>query len=398
MQGKIPIQGCVGSCEFNQSNAVVYDKYWPYPYPNPDDGKYWSYDYGPVHIAILDTVSYECPDDYDISAAQLAWLQSDLQATDKQWKFLVLHNPGWAAGQSPGYEWGDANNNNVQTKIQPLCETYGVDVVFGGHFHYYSRCTVNGVHHITTGGGGAPFHPGGGVNPPYLVAGPLQEYEFCKVDIQGNRLQLEAVKAQDGAVIDSFSIDRGLSGDFSLDGCVNFDDLILLASDWLSLDKAADLDDGGAADLQDLSILSSNYLLECPAIVSTDGIYLSEFMALNTSSIMDEDGEFPGWIEIFNENDEPVNLYKWYLTNDPTGLTRWRFPAIEIDAQGYLVVFASGKDRGNVGSEIHTNFTLDAGGGYLALVKPDGETVAWEYSPTYPPQQPDVSYGLWMSQ
>ncbi len=397
MQSIIPIQGCVGNHEFYNSSAVVYDKYRPYPYPNPDDGKYWSYDYGPAHIVILDTVSYEYPDDYDISPTQLAWLESDLQATNKRWKFLVFHNPGWTAGHSPGYEWQNQNNLNIQTRIQPLCEVYGVDVVFCGHYHYYARFDVNGVQHVITGGGGAPFQPGAGENPPYLVTGPIQEYEFCKVDIQGNRLQFEAVKAQDGTVIDSFIIDHGVSGDVSLNGCVDIDDLLILASGWLSDDSAANVDNSEAADLQDLSILASNYLLECPEIDSLDGIYITELMAWNTVSIKDEDGRFSDWIEIFNENNEPVNLYKWYLTDDSSNLTKWQFPSVEVGAQGYLVVYASGKDQRIAGRELHANFTLAEDGGYLAIVKPDGSKIAWEYSPAYPAQQPDESYGLWMS-
>ena len=60
---------------------------------------------------------------------------------------------------------------------------------------------------------------------------------------------------------------------------------------------------------------------------------------------------------------------------------------------GYLVVFASTKNRALPGSELHTNFSLSAGGEYLALVQPDGVTIATEFSTVYPPQRSDVSYG-----
>ena len=29
-------------------------------------------------------------------------------------------------------------------------------MILGGHNHFYARCTVDGVHHVTAGGGGAP--------------------------------------------------------------------------------------------------------------------------------------------------------------------------------------------------------------------------------------------------
>src|SRR5262249_23010656 len=41
-------------------------------------------------------------------------------------------------------------------------------------------------------------------------------------------------------------------------------------------------------------------------------------------------------------------------------------------------------------------FKLDAAGEYLALVQPDGTHVASEFTPLFPPQFPDVSYGLSM--
>ncbi len=54
-------------------------------------------------------------------------------------------------------------------------------------------------------------------------------------------------------------------------------------------------------------------------------------------------------------------------------------------------MFASNKDR-DIG-ELHTNFRLASDGGYLALVRPDGQTVVSEYS-AYPEQFENFSYGL----
>ena len=69
----------------------------------------------------------------------------------------------------------------------------------------------------------------------------------------------------------------------------------------------------------------------------------------------------------------------------------WAFPAVSVNANGYLVVFASGKDRRVSGLNLHTNFSLRAAGEQLLLTKPDGITVVSQS--TFGPQQPDVSYG-----
>ncbi|MEO6245494.1 MAG: CotH kinase family protein, partial [Opitutaceae bacterium] len=120
---------------------------------------------------------------------------------------------------------------------------------------------------------------------------------------------------------------------------------------------------------------------------------ISEFMASNTVTLPDQDQAFSDWIEIHNPDGVPVNLAGWYLTDSATNKTRWQFPAVTLPAGGYLVVFASNKNRRDPAAELHTNFGLAAEGEYLGLIRPDGVTVASEYAPTYPAQLNDIAYG-----
>ena len=119
---------------------------------------------------------------------------------------------------------------------------------------------------------------------------------------------------------------------------------------------------------------------------------ISEFLTSNKSGLTDEDGETSDWIELYNSSTNSVNLSGWALSNDPARVKRWPLPGTNILANGFMVVFASGKDRGVPGAPLHTSFSLRATGEYLALVQPDG-TVATEFAPTFPEQFPDVSYG-----
>ncbi len=126
-------------------------------------------------------------------------------------------------------------------------------------------------------------------------------------------------------------------------------------------------------------------------------VIISEFMASNATSYADEDGDSSDWIEIQLLNSAclpDINLAGWYLTDDPLNRTKWQFPSVTLEAGGYLLVFASEKDRAEAGQELHTNFRLATEGEYLALVAADGETVVDEFSPTFPEQLTDVSYGL----
>ena len=133
------------------------------------------------------------------------------------------------------------------------------------------------------------------------------------------------------------------------------------------------------------------------ARLRAENLMISEFMAANNSGVRDADGDFSDWIEIYNPDRAPASLAGWYLSNDPLNLTQWRFPDVTIQGQGFVLVFASGKNRTDPLGELHTNFSLDRDGEYLALIRPDGITKATEFAPVYPRQLGDVSYGISMS-
>jgi len=129
-------------------------------------------------------------------------------------------------------------------------------------------------------------------------------------------------------------------------------------------------------------------------LLSEDLPRINEIMAVNENGFDDEDRDEEDWIEIYNAGTSEVNLEGWYLTDRVGNRTKWQFPAVSLAPDAYLVVFASGKDRADPAGELHTSFRLSGAGEYLGLVRPDGSTVVSEFSPTYPIQAPDVSYGL----
>ena len=123
-------------------------------------------------------------------------------------------------------------------------------------------------------------------------------------------------------------------------------------------------------------------------------VFINEFQALNDSSFRDKDGNLSGWMEVFNAGPTEVHLDGWHLTDSYRNLKKWRFPAVTLGPQAFVVVFASGKDRRDPAGELHTNFKLNDRGEYLALVKPDGATIAHHYAPRFPRQREGLSYGL----
>ncbi len=123
---------------------------------------------------------------------------------------------------------------------------------------------------------------------------------------------------------------------------------------------------------------------------------ITEFVAINSTSQTDGDGNTPDWIEIHNPEPTPFSIAGYHLTDDIETPQKYTFPTgTTIPAGGYLIVFASAQTIPNYsdgGGFLHTNFSLDGAGEYLALNAPGG-TVLQSFAP-FPPQREDISYGI----
>ncbi len=214
--------------------------------------------------------------------------------------------------------------------------------------------------------------------------------------------------------VDSLAYDNrssAITGDLNLDSGVDMADLLLLIEQWMDANcfgyGCGDLDQTGGVGLSDLALLAENWGYESQTLV------ISEFMAANSYipatnptdiyTLVDGAKDHPDWIELHNPDSEgSVSLEGWYLTDDAGNLTKWRFPAAMIEPGGYRVIWASRKtaeehpgnypyidDRG----DLHTNFKLSQDGEYLALVRPDGVTIAQQFN-KYPKQRGLISYGI----
>ena len=77
----------------------------------------------------------------------------------------------------------------------------------------------------------------------------------------------------------------------------------------------------------------------------TTGLMLSEVVASNGSTLVDEDGDASDWIELHNPTDTPIDVGGFYLADDDAEPQRFELPSRVIEPGGYLIVFASGKGR-----------------------------------------------------
>ncbi len=89
---------------------------------------------------------------------------------------------------------------------------------------------------------------------------------------------------------------------------------------------------------------------------SADSIIISEVMIKNRTYALDEDGDASDYIELHNTSNRAVNLKGYSLSDTDENLAKWVLPDMTIEAGGYVLVYASGKNR--TSRAMHTGFKL----------------------------------------
>lgn len=167
--------------------------------------RYYSFDYGPVHVVVLDTeLTFQEP---SRRAAQLAWLEADLQqAAAQPWKIALYHRSPYSAGGEHGSDLA------VRAAFGPLFERYGVQLSLSAHEHTFERtvpwrlgpASGQAVTYVVAGGGGAPVYPTG---QDAWTAASASEHHYVRVTVNGCVALIEAVRAS-GALLDAQTLDR----------------------------------------------------------------------------------------------------------------------------------------------------------------------------------------------
>ncbi|MFP4286249.1 MAG: leucine-rich repeat domain-containing protein [Candidatus Izemoplasmataceae bacterium] len=135
------------------------------------------------------------------------------------------------------------------------------------------------------------------------------------------------------------------------------------------VDEEASNGYNGLKDYWENITYRSPYLLP---LNPTHEIFINEFSTSNGDTLADYDGDYSDWIELYNPNDEPVDLTGYFLSDDSDFPLKWQFPEGSIiQANGYLLVFASAKDKVMANHEIHTSFALARSGEPIVLTKND---------------------------
>lgn len=201
----LPVIGCLGNHEIYHADFTtpppadlgkLFQKYWPFTFMPATPPYYYSFDYGPVHVTVLDQYTTS----YDAGSPQLLWLAADLAATTKPWKVVMFHDPLWTAYNQDS---GPYSRVKQREAVCPILESNGVRVVVQGHDHFYARCTVNGIQYLTLGAGGAPLDPNFDITAPNVITAAAVDH-FARFDVQGGSLTCTVISVK-GAQLDTFT-------------------------------------------------------------------------------------------------------------------------------------------------------------------------------------------------
>ena len=101
-------------------------------------------------------------------------------------------------------------------------------------------------------------------------------------------------------------------------------------------------------------------------------IVINEYSCSNLNGPTDAYGQREDWIELYNTTGAPISLAGYYLSDKSTDLLKWPIPSGNIPANGFTMVYCSGRNTVN-GTQLHPNFKLtQTDGEWIILSNPSG--------------------------
>lgn len=212
---RIPFYPSLGNhdCYYDNGASYVSTYYLPANYAAEPERAY-SFDYGNAHFAAIEVIN----ENVSPKPAQIAWLDADLATTTKPWKFVFFHVPAYSNGGGHG---GDAA---IAAALGPIFDSRGVDIVFQGHNHFYTRTypisggaavdqsqepayfNPRGPIYVTAGGGGRALYAL--TAPSTIEAASQSVFHTAVIDVDGDSLMLRAVRI-DGTIFDTMTLKKG---------------------------------------------------------------------------------------------------------------------------------------------------------------------------------------------
>lgn len=189
----------------------------------------YSWDHGCVHFTTFDSNALRDPERLD---GLLDWVVGDLAASHATWKIVVAHHPVAGVPDKP-----ESAADGYYQQVVSRLKAAGADLLMTGHSHTYARTypltgqidgvatfvdqsdverfvSGQGLIQLVSGAGGVEIRDGSFTRFPFVAAGfsgstsTVARPGFSHVEVSAERLLVSYVAADDGSVIDRFSIEK----------------------------------------------------------------------------------------------------------------------------------------------------------------------------------------------
>ncbi|GAL76037.1 hypothetical protein JCM19275_2169 [Nonlabens ulvanivorans] len=121
--------------------------------------------------------------------------------------------------------------------------------------------------------------------------------------------------------------------------------------------------------------------------ITPGDLVINEIMASNSTTAVDDDGEYEDWVELYNNSSSTLSLDNLYLSDDATDPLMWQFPSgTTIAPDSYLIVWCD-KDLTQTG--LHADLKFSSNGEDAVLSYDNGTVLE---SITFGAQTTDMGY------
>lgn len=224
----LPIAPAIGNHDvLKDETAAHYRSHFHLPRNGPEgmEEEAYSFDYGPVHVAVLDTERE--------LAAQAEWLREDMAGVDRPWKVVALHRGPYGSKY---------DSHHIRSAWCPAFDELGVDLVLAGHDHAYVRSHPMRDEQPVEEGRGAIYVCAGSAGPkfysrtfrPWQKRVVDQEIQiYVSVAATDERLWLRAFTI-DGLLVDSLAMRKAQAPPPEVSGLVAVADDHKVSLHWTS--------------------------------------------------------------------------------------------------------------------------------------------------------------------
>lgn len=136
-----------------------------------------------------------------------------------------------------------------------------------------------------------------------------------------------------------------------------------------------------------VAIFTNGLFAQCETFFGP--IVINEFLPNNSTTAENSLGEFPDYVELFNNSSDDYNLEGHFLSDREGNRVKFTFPDVVVPGNGYLIIWCGGTiEPGEPG--LFADFGLNNNGEVVVLSNPD--TVIMDFA-RFAPMEEDVSVG-----